>query len=77
MEASYLIRATNETTRAAVKLRVKAPVTRDGSGNLLADTDAIQSAVRSTLAAARPASGRWAYSISAKRETFDHDHVTV
>lgn len=74
--ASYLIRATNDAARANVKFRVRCEVVRI-QGNDCADTDAIAAAVKATLSAAKPGTGTWSYSVTAKGEHFDNDVVTV
>jgi hypothetical protein len=76
MNASYVIRATNDTLRSNVKFRVRCDVVKV-YGNVCADTDAIHAAVKATLSAAKPGTGTWSYSVTAKGEHFDNDLVTV
>lgn len=76
MQASYVILATNGALAANVKFRVRCDVVRIGS-NVCADVDAIHAAVKSTLAAAKPGTGMWSYSVTARGEHFDNDTVTV
>ena len=73
--ASYTIHATNAAL-AVARFRVRCDVVRIG-GNDCADVDAIHAAVKAALAAAKPGSGMWSYSVTARGEHFDSDTVTV